>query len=313
MLIITFFLLQKKLNGWYFFPEHVAYIKPDWLLVKGKIRYFFEILFLQQYRYVTFLIVPILAFVTYLRQKLVGHLLPIGLSIIIYLFIGEHLGWVSRKAVIPLLFGYLVYQIIWINKQNKTVSNEGKRLLAISMIFTVLYLVFHSLNFFSTRYLLTVATILFITLAYLIDFYLVTLPNYTVYISICLIMGAHLLSYQKQANATDTELSAFDAMQVQQQMISFAEKKKLYGKHIVAPSFLQQEHLLKPLTGFRNTTDSFHYVSKTITANTEIVMIENVEIDSTDFAAQVHPPAFRLLFNVNKGNVSGYIYERSHK
>jgi hypothetical protein len=244
---------------------------------------------------------------------LVGHLLPIGLSIIIYLFIGEHLGWVSRKAVIPLLFGYLVYQIIWINKQNKTVSNEGKRLLAISMIFTVLYLVFHSLNFFSTRYLLTVATILFITLAYLIDFYLVTLPNYTVYISICLIMGAHLLSYQKQANATDTELSAFDAMQVQQQMISFAEKKNLYGKHIVAPSFLQQEHLLKPLTGFRNTTDSFHYVSKTITANTEIVMIENVEIDSTDFAAQVHPPAFRLLFNVNKGNVSGYIYERSHK
>ncbi len=101
VVVLSFFLLQRKLNGWFFYPEHLAYINMDWLMFKGKLRFFAEILFAQQSRGYYFTFLAFLSLTAGILKKDFRLLLPLFLYILLYLFTYEYMLYITLIFFYP--------------------------------------------------------------------------------------------------------------------------------------------------------------------------------------------------------------------
>ncbi|NDC41227.1 MAG: hypothetical protein EBZ77_06715 [Chitinophagia bacterium] len=122
--------------------------------------------------------------------------------------------------------------------------------------------------------------------------------------------AAIILPFFTRSALGDTSLQAFPAMEVQQRMVDYLERKNLYQKNITAPGFLQREQLLHPLTGMRRTKDTFIHVNSILTDSTELICLDNIEPDSIKTRIVIDHSQYSEVFSVARGDIKGAIYQK---
>jgi 4-amino-4-deoxy-L-arabinose transferase-like glycosyltransferase len=313
LLIGLFFVLQKKIHGWYFYPEHVAFVDWSKNLFKGKLRYFLEIILVQQYRIWVFCLVPLLSLSLLLSRKRLREGWILAFAPTLGVFISDNFGWISRKIYTPLLFCYMIGLVIHYTRGQQIAKSKQATFLLLGIAFSIVYMGFYAANFFSVRYLLAAMAPFCIFFAYIVDWYASQFSskfgNITRYSAVCLVLLTALVAFKNSDTVGDTDLPIYHAMKVQQSLIGYLERNNLYNAEIAASGFLQREHLQKPLTGFRSTIDSFHIVLPSITPTTTIVLWDNIEPDSL-INKKAADSAFQVVYSVAHGAVRGCIYQR---
>jgi energy-coupling factor transporter transmembrane protein EcfT len=188
-------------------------------------------------------------------------------------------------------------------------DKKSSRFIYLAIFFLAAYLSFTCLNFFTNRYLFSAILIVFVLTGYCLDMLLSTFKQFMVYPLIASILVIGALAFKNNTGVGDVDLSIYNSMQVQEDIVAYMEKNQLYNREISTHSSLQRDHLTKPLTGFRHTPNIFSKVNYNMQPSTEFVVIDNIEVDSTLDKSKLKTE-FALLKRFEKGEVWAEIYKR---
>lgn len=310
ILIGIFFILQKKASGWYVLPLYTSGFENSWNGFVYKFSVLFNIVFIDDYRAVYYLIIVLLAIITAWKLKRTA----LALIAIPAILIGcNHYirGPIADSVLVPASCASLYYAVIPVFKQSSMDENPVfMRLCKLSMIFTISFLIFSAFNLFIIeRYLF----IIMIPTLFLSATLLVRLINVldkrlfipTVAISFCV----SIYAYTQNRWHSDMKMDAFSGMFVHKKMVSFLEQHNLYNKTVSSHSFLNRMHLEDQYTGFIDGRDTFKNVFWNYDWGPDIIMMDNIESDPSYDAVKADT-FFKLIYRVEKGTAWGEIYGR---
>lgn len=308
ILIAVFFLLQKKINGWYILPLYNDLIEHKlssfWYNFRYNcifntfelfLRYFYYLLILllatiaaiknRDIKYLVFLL-PFLVFYRMVCGKF-EHILPAGISTVL--------------AIAMMLYAIKKLKIYQTGRQ--------QQFILLSCTFIICFFCFSCMNFCSYRYLIpALVPVLFFT-AVLFDM-LISRTYSFLYVPVLLFIATiGCCSYRMDHDSTDVDPGAFTAMKIQQGLVDYLEKNKDYDKVIAAGSFLDLVHLTDPATGYLRDTGTFKKVSWLINDKTTFVIFNNIDYD-TRYTAVKNDTTFHCVYRLQKDKLWGEIYER---
>jgi 4-amino-4-deoxy-L-arabinose transferase-like glycosyltransferase len=254
-IFILFILLQKRTNGWFFYPEHINFITG---VETGRNQ-----------------------LEMYLNQFFVLH----GQFLLVFLLI------------ISLFISFY-------RKGEREVST--KRPLSLLLSFFVAYLLFSSFNFFSPRYLLSIAWILAVFCSY---FLFKATGDHPGRSFLAGIMFAGILFYYAEhvKNNGDYDLGYVHAVSLQKQAIEYCEQNDWYNDGIYC-NFLMHEALMKKPAGFLKG-NAFSKVLVSLNDAPEFLIFNNIEPDP-EYGKVAGNENYVLLKRFNEGWMWVEIYSR---
>jgi 4-amino-4-deoxy-L-arabinose transferase-like glycosyltransferase len=308
VLIGVFFLMQKRLNGWYLFPEHTGMITLDWAIFWKKIQYSTEVLFYLDYRFRLFQLLLLLAIIVSIHLKDIKYATPLTSAYLIYAVVEDRFSWLPRKVLMAVMLLSLLYTVYLLIRLSAIKQQATKRFIYLSVCFLAAYLVFSCVNFFTARYLLCAQVFILILLAAYIDMYISMLYNTIYYLTMACILLTGYYGYKYDWGVRDINRGAFDAMEVQENIVRYFENNHLYDKNIFAP-YPDLEHLKKPSTGFLHTDSTFKKVETTIYPNTGYFIFDNAD-SSEQYTCFKNNHAYHLIYQTRKGPAWAEVYEK---
>lgn len=308
VVIISFFLLQWKLNGWLLYPEHISYIDTSWELFKGKLRFCTEIIYSHQYRTYFFAFLALCSLATAIVKKNIKLASLFVLTILLIILSDELMGYISRRIFIPLVCGVLIYTFHTLAKFRND-DDKQTRFVQLSVFCFIAYVSFCCINFFTDRYLLASLVIMLILSAYALDTYLALFKPPLFYISLLGICIFSFLGFTNNYGLGDVDLQIYDAMDVQQGVVNYMETNNLYDHAVWCPSALNRAHLTQPYTGFLHSQKAFKTVTYDLQPSTEFLIIDNIEEDKSIDTNKIKEQ-FILVHRVSKGISRAEIYKR---
>ncbi len=303
-----FFLLQKKLNGWYLFPEHTGLMDFHWDMFRGKLRYCIEIIFTHQYRSYIFGLLVLISVAAAIAQRSVSYAYPAILAIALFILGGEYYGFVTRRLFIPAVLALFIFTFHSLLKENGN-DKKSRRFIVLSIYFIAAYLSFTCLNFFTNRYLFSAILMVLLLAGYCFDVMLDSFKRVIFYPFVAGILIIAFFAFRNNTGNGDVDLSIYNSMNVQEDVVSYLEQQQLYDHYISAHSPLQREHLTKPFTGFLHSSKVFTQVDYIIQPSTEFVIIDNIEIDASPDLNKLKTE-FALIKRFEKGGIWAEIYKR---
>ncbi|MGN6567991.1 MAG: ArnT family glycosyltransferase [Flavipsychrobacter sp.] len=307
--IIFFFLIQKKLNGWYLYPEHTGMISFDWGTFFGKVRGCLEVVYFWDNRSTLFLLLLVLSLAVSISYRSIKYAAPVFPGAIIYTIFENTFPAIPEKLLFTfLLAGFLLgcYFFITADERNTAIQ---RKFIGLSFAFLVLYLCFSSINFMSPRYSIVSLVISIVLTAYYADFLINKFYSnlYYGFTSCAVLIGLYGITHDSGLGDTDT--GAFDAMKVQEDAVRYLEKKNTYDDEVTCGAFQDAEHLRQPLTGFLQGSKVFKNVKGNIDSATKYVLIDNIEPAS--FNGQMkNDTAFKMVYRTEQRDAWAEIYER---
>ncbi len=106
------------------------------------------------------------------------------------------------------------------------------------------------------------------------------------------------------------ELSQFDRIDVQQDVVDYFERNNLQDKAICANSYLECVHLKNINTGFLHAPSRFKNVSDTFNHRTELIIFDNIEPDYEFRKVILKDSSFALIHRFRKNDTWNEIYSR---
>ena len=306
--ILIFFAVQQKLNGWFLYPEHTALMDLSWDMFRGKLRFCLEIILSQQNRSYIFILVVALSAAAAIRARNARYAMFVLLGVVFYILTWEYYGFITRRVFIPFSFCLLIYSFYTLIKLNAKSATPGAGFIYLCIFFIAAYLSFTCLNFFTNRYLITAIFVFLILAAYCFDSLLSVFSPPFFYGLLASIATIAFFAFKSDKGIGDVDLGAYSAMRVQESVVRYCEEQNLYRKNIAAHSPLERAHLTLPYTGFLSYGKIFEHVSIAADTSTEYIINDNIEIDSS-FAKEKYP-AFQSVFQVSDGGASAEILRR---
>jgi len=307
--ITGFFLLQKHLNGWFFFPGHIGMMTWEWGAFYGKVAGCLDFIYFRDYRSHLFLFFLTLSLAAAINFKNIRYAAPIIPAIVIYVIVQESFPFIPSK----LLFAFLVVSFLvgaYLFVTSDEYSNSKQRtFIYLAFAFIVLYLCFCSVNFYTARYNIAGLIIVIILAAYysemLINRLLASLYYLALFGAVCI--GLYGIVYD--TGIGDTRVGAYDAMIVEENEVSYLENSGAYNSVIALGSFQNREHLIKPFTGFLHTTKIFTNVNWEINNSTQYVIFDNIEQDNR-YDRIKNDTTFKMVYRTQKNEAWAEIYKR---
>jgi len=306
VVIFVFFLVQKKINGWYLFPEHVGMIQWNWTTFWEKFKYSISALFNNDFRFRFFQLLLLISFIVAVKDKKIKYAIAFLPGLFIYAIIKGGLQWLSLQILFVLLLLSLLFSCYQLTRLDYNTNVSKKKFIYLSVFFLIAYLCFSCVNFFSPRYLMSALVILIVLSAYYFDLLIDKLNDWVYYFSLLLILIIGIFGFKHDSGLGDINLGAYDGMIVQQRIVDYLEKNNFYDKVIVTRSFQDREHLEKPYTGFLHNK-VFKNVNWAITSPTDILIFSNIEPDPV-YKYIKNDTTYHLLYRTQKGQVWGEIY-----
>lgn len=303
-----FFIVQKKLNGWYLFPEHTGLIDPSWQMFRGKLRYCLEIIFTHQYRYFLFLLLITLSIATAINKRNIRYAYPALLAVILYILAGNEYGYLTRRVLYPVGFMVLLFTFHTLLNLNRN-DNKSRTFIYLTVFFLGTYLSFTSLNFFTNRYLISSLVAILLLSAYCFDLFLARFKPPLFYALITCLFVVAGFAFRNNCGTGDVDLGIYNAMQVQEDVVTYLEQQQLYDSPVAASSSLQREHLTKPFTGFLHSNRIFTNVTYEIQPHTEYVVTDNIEPDTTMDKAKL-AVGYKEVYRIRKGQAQAEVYKK---
>ncbi len=261
-----FYVYQKANYGWFFYPEHIGMMTWDLGDITYKLKLFYTELFEEQgHLYSTYafaFLVPI-AWRGWNRRW--APVLLLLYATAVKILFGR---WpVPSPLTIPTILLCLGLAF-WIFFRPYYLRTKGRgEAVSIAFIFTIGFLGFSSLNFFTDRYLLCVVP--FIALGFLLTLESALIEHHVVlFPSLALLLSAILFSQiGKHDLVRDTTLSYVDAIAVEEEGIRFLEEQNLY-EDVIHGSFLEQHYLTNPGAGYLSSSLTFDKVRSSVSDST---------------------------------------------
>lgn len=311
LLIGLFFLLQKKINGWYVFPLYGNGIEQDF----DKIYHVFRIgiinvLCVNDKKYWFFLLFGLAALFGAIRNRSLLYASALLPMLMVFLLQEERRldgvpGWVSYT-----LFNLAILITIYSYRALFT-DPAQRRMIALSGWFILAFILFSSMNFFSGRYLLAaIVPAMFLTAVFLSR--AIQGGHRLLPVAAVLCMGlCAVRSFRSSKDKGDNSLGMYDGLYVQEVLADRMERLNAYDEVISAPLYLEKEHLIDYRTGFLKSKQVFTRVAWGWTPETRYVVFDNIE--STYLHEEIkQDTSFHLFFRVSKGWAWGEIYERRY-
>jgi 4-amino-4-deoxy-L-arabinose transferase-like glycosyltransferase len=221
VVITGFYILQRQMVGWYFFPNHMRLIETNGLL--DKVNGLVDYLLFQNARWI----------------------------------------WTSLGLV------SLVVSIV----KRRFDKRLGSYVL-ILLIFSVGYLVFSSMNFYTTRYLLSIFPLLFILWGSLIN--KIGLRPKTLYVLAgVIIIVSTQVNISKRTHGEDN-LGYRDVVRSHQLLVNECEEMNLHDAHISA-QFLMRYNMSKPFLGYLQGEEKFKFLDKVVGEETKYILITSLD------------------------------------
>ena len=221
--VALYFILQKILVGWYFYPEHIGFVEF------GDVFY----------------------------TKLEGYL---G-----YLFIYQ-----SRNILSVIAIAFIIYSLI------KKVKIKTKPLM-LFFIFIVSYILFSSVNFYATRYMLSLIPVFTIMVVYIISS-VIKKEMFKGLVYVLVLTPVLIYTFTHNKNS-DHNRGYENNIIVQQKMIEYCENNDLYNNSITT-HFLMLVNLTDSIMGYLSASNKFNNISTYIINNsTDYAIISSNEFN----------------------------------
>ena len=312
VLIGVFFLIQKHIRGWYIFPFYASLVEHSWPAFWYKFRMScVRDTFYENLKYITFIVLAVLSIVAAIKSRkwrLLQLLLPF---VIIYYFVDD----MRAGRLLPPVPFFILFcaSVVWFvaNYGSKYFYEDKKQrsLIALAVIFVILFLFFSTMNFFTYRYLLAALVPLLFVTAIMTDLMIRHISPWAVYPVAIAILIVGYISFKSDNDFGDADPGAFCGIEVQQGVVRFFEEAHAYDSVITTSSFLENQHLVNPATGFRSTPDSFRHLIYDINQKTAFVVIDNIEPDFREPTIR-KDSGFHLVYKIQRGKVWAEVYGR---
>ncbi len=309
VVIGLYFIAQKKLNGWYFFPEHVGYIKWIFGVFWDNLLYCLHMLFVRQYRLYLFIFFMVLSAATAIKNKDWRFLVPLATGLFLYTAIDIQFKWMPRMVVFALMSVAIIYDGYLLIKTLPASTMLSRRFTGLAWSFFICYMLFSSINFLTIRYTICVLFVLLVVVAAYLDVFVELLHKdlYLPVIGVLLLIG--YFGYRNNTGLSDVDLGSYSAMKVEEDLVRYLERNNLYDQPIAAWSFQNREHLEKPMTGFLHTQRKFTDI-RFMTPTSKYVVFDNIEPDNRYERVRDDTTNFRLIFRAAQGQAWGEVYVR---
>ncbi len=313
LLVIVFFLIQKHQRGWYIFPMHSDLIEHSWPSFWYRFRMAgIKLCFNENYKCFYYILLLILAIWASIKNRKPHYLVLILPFILIYYFIDD-LRAVRLLPPIPFFIVFivvLVYFLVIYTGKLFLKNTYQKKYIILSLAFVFCFLCFSSMNFLTYRYLIAAVVPLLIIVAVYTDVLLSHTYNWLSWLWLGIILFVSYWNFKTSTSVGDSNIGAFDGMDVQQGVVKYLEQNNDYKKVIGCGPFLDLQHLTNPATGFLSTNKVFTKVRWEFDANTQLVIFNNMEPDYRYDAITHDTLSFKKVYRITKGNAWAEIYER---
>jgi Dolichyl-phosphate-mannose-protein mannosyltransferase len=304
VVMILFFIIQKKTQGWYLYPNHVTEINVGIENTLYNLQRSFTVIFYyEQMYYFPILLLMLIALAAW-KQKKMKYLLFFIPAIIMYFSIfkfsfKEPLFYVSTTL-------FIVALIILFFKKIAQFNPIQERFIKLTTAFCICYIYFCTVNYFEYRYLfpaMFLISIVLMSVSY--DFFISRLWKGSFNFIWILIICIGAFSYSIEGG----EMRQYDHMYVQQQLIDYFEKNNWYDKKICSQPFVDEIHLKDPKTGFLHSDRVFKNVDHELTNDMEFVIFDNFEPNDLHDVVK-KDSTFFLLHRFEKANAWIEVYRR---
>ncbi len=312
LVIIIYFLVQYKVQGWLIFPFYKDQIVHWWGPYWDAFRLCLTYIFYDYYGYIFYgflLLLVVIATVRSKNKKLLAIFIPACIiACMVYKPLSDKLY--SRPVFVLFIITYLYF--IYSYMELKIFSDKRQQKMFVYITFFLLcFCSFSSANFFIHRYLLVaIIPFLFIVSA-LAD----KLMEYSdkrficpFYAAVLTAVGVSFLCIHK---LDDCNLGAYDGMKVYQSMINYLEKHNDYNKIISATNFQHRVHLTDPYTGYLSSNRIFTHVKYEMDTSVNLALFDNIEPDTNRYRSIKNDEAFHIIYRVQKGIAWGEVYEKN--
>ncbi|HXH19859.1 MAG TPA: glycosyltransferase family 39 protein [Chitinophagales bacterium] len=308
-----YFIIQKVQYGWFFYPEHVAFIKLDWHSFKQNYWECHKYLFEDHSRKpltVGFLIITI-SFWKELKfsERL---LISFGILAVTKIFaerwpLPENLELIALPMLLAMLYHKFFFRMYGADKW------KG-RFIGISALFAILFLSFSAVNFLSIRYLLCTFPLFLLTaLIFTREAILSRIVNPRQSGFLLLLLAAAcsvniLRNINKPNDVRDDNLNFAGGIKVQQDIVRFFKDNHLNDR-LIYGTFLNEVNLTKPEAGYISEQDTF-LVDGLIHDNTEYFIFTNIE--ESPFYNVRKKANVELIKRIEHGKARAEIYRKNN-
>lgn len=256
-------------------------------------------------------IIPVLAF--FILQKI-----KMG-----WFFYPEHINFISINNVFFEKFnGYFSYLFIY---QSRNVISLGvlliiiysiiyktkfdKKFIYLSGLFIINYLIFSSINFYSTRYVLSLIPFFIISSVLILNS--VVSNKYLKITILTIYFGTSILYSQTHFKDSDHNNGYENAVIVQKQMVNYCEKNNLQNKNITT-HFLMYVNLTDSIVGYLSKQNKFkNVITYKITDTTDYAIISSNEFDN-NFDKEIKLHNGKLIKEFSRKQAWCRIYSFTH-
>jgi len=302
--IIGFFVLQKALNGWFLFPEHIGLISFKWEHCWGAIKCALGVLFINDARTHLYQVVIFFALMTTIQTRKIKFLLPVLIALLVYMCVNEVYDDIPRQVITFILviavWAMSAQMLSFTTKEQKST----KQFIRIGTAYLIAYVAFCSINFYTERYTISALIISVIFTAYYLDRMIAMYydPIFIIVIVIIILTGQYSINNSKEVHKT------FDGMAVQKDIVDHMKMNNYYNEIITAGSYQDVVHLGDINTGYLDSTN-FKHVTWSINDQTQIIIFNNIEKDYR-YAEVLKDTSFKLVYRSAHGEIWGEIYKR---
>ena len=314
ILMVTFFLLQKRINGWYILPLYKQLADRSW-------SNFWEVfskeatscMFISDYRSLIFITAIAVTIYSAIAKKMYGLLTILIPTVLIYFMTGDQGPTHSRDSLLH--FTALILSLAsfsyYISRPSLFKSAGQRKFILLTLAFITCFSIFSSMNFFTYRYLLAIIIPGLMLVAIITDKMTALTQPALYYVMLIVMMGINTYAYIYDDGNGDTDRSAFANMELQQCAVDYLEQHGLYNASIGAGSYLNRVHLTDPATGFLHGSQTFTNVNWEIDYR-DYIIVDNIEADYRyDHIKQLQD--YQLVLRAQKGMGWIEIYARTKK
>ncbi|RYZ34690.1 MAG: hypothetical protein EOP49_34255, partial [Sphingobacteriales bacterium] len=172
LLMALFFVLQRRIYGWYLFPVHVQLVSFDWDTFYNKFRAGIKFLFRDDYRKYFFLLLSLLSLVAMgiKRDRRYGAVL-LMVPFVYLLCSDDHHALLPSQILLP-LFAASIIAAVYLFLKGAGTDRLASSFVLLNTAFIICFCIFSSVNFFTSRYLLIVLIPLLLIAAFMYWYYI---------------------------------------------------------------------------------------------------------------------------------------------
>jgi 4-amino-4-deoxy-L-arabinose transferase-like glycosyltransferase len=318
--IASFFILQKQIRGWYFFPLHSNSILLKWDAIWSRFGTgVVHAVFCQDYEGIIFVTMVVLLII---KNKLTNVMAPLSLSILIIIgYYTETSRIIELWGKGPLLYAYTyaiffafiflyLYVLFYFSRKQFYTNDTQRRFVILTGIFIFCLILFSSDVYFISRYVLAagIATLFLVAVFY--DILISRSYKVLYYPLIMIILFTAYLSFKYNEGWGDEKIKFTQGLKTEAAIVEFMERSNFYDRYIYTNSFLDYKHLTDPNTGFLSSEKKFKNVEQGIDSLTEFLVYDNTEDIGVMPGVMKNNTAFELIYRIAYGDKWAEIYRK---